>query len=362
LANTLGLISIIIPSYNHRQYIGEAVRSVLSQTYEDIELIVIDDGSQDGSPDFIATIKDGRVKLVRQANQGAPAAINRGLEMANGDFLAILNSDDSYHPRRLEKAIVAFQRDKDLKLVSSWIDVTDADGHLIGRKKGWENLEPWPLRRPDASFKRLNDFRLNLLATNFVSTTSNIIFRRSLYDQVGGMRNLRYVHDWDFLLRASEIAKCDQISEPLLRYRIHRANTIASDRKGMLFEICWVMAANIHRFEGKFVFASTDSKVLASDIEKLYESTNFQGNDKLIWVIRSFIEGQKFIGRQYAEESLLDDAVLREKFISLVNDDAQNRENNSGVSLSSFGGLLRKWKQLLSIRRHSWHGQRLRML
>jgi glycosyltransferase involved in cell wall biosynthesis len=98
--DTSGLISIIIPSHNHRRYVVDAVMSVLSQSYREIELLVIDDGSSDGSPDLIAAIKDSRLVLVRQQNKGAHAAINRGLEMARGDFIAILNSDDLYHPRR----------------------------------------------------------------------------------------------------------------------------------------------------------------------------------------------------------------------------------------------------------------------
>ena len=348
MADTLRLVSVIIPSYNHRNYIGEAVTSVLTQTYGNLELIVIDDGSKDGSPDLIATIKDSRLKLVRQANCGAHAAINRGVGMASGEFIGILNSDDSYHPRRIEKAIAAFQQDPDLQLVSSWIDVIDGDGRLIATKKGWENLDPWPIGRPEATFKVGNDFRLNLLAANFVSTTSNIVFRRSLWGQVGAMRNLRYVHDWDFLLRASEIAKCILIPEPLVRYRIHAANTIASDRRAMLFEICWVMAANFHRFEGKFIFATTRAEALASDIGKLYESTNFQGNDKLVWIMRSFIEGQKVIGRPNAEEILLNDALLRNTIMSFV-DGGESKEDYRGSARTRtlFRTLFRKWKQRL---------------
>lgn len=342
--DTSGLISIIIPSHNHRRYVVDAVMSVLSQTYREIELVVIDDGSSDGSPDLIAAIKDSRLTLVRQQNKGAHAAINRGLEMARGDFVAILNSDDLYHPRRLEKAITAFRNDRDLELVSSWIDIVNSDGSIIATKKGWDNLHPWPLRCAEASYKTTNDFRLNLLASNFVSTTSNIVGRKALFGKVGRMRNLKFVHDWDFLLRASAIAKCAQIPEPLIKYRVHGSNTITTDRRAMLFEICWVWAANIHRFEGKIIFNSTDPGTLVREIEMLYESTNFQGNDKLVCVMRSFIEAQKSIGTQNPEEILLEESVVRQKLMSLVAEEGGGEERPLGVGINRLVRLFRCYK------------------
>ena len=94
-------VSVVIPSYNHAAYIREAVDSVLSQSLSDLELIVVDDGSQDESLDILAGYSDRRFHLYTQLNQGAHAAINRGLHAAAGDYLAILNSDDAYHPQRL---------------------------------------------------------------------------------------------------------------------------------------------------------------------------------------------------------------------------------------------------------------------
>jgi len=104
-----GLVSVIIPSYNHAMYISQAVNSVLQQTwsevlFRDLELIVIDDGSQDNSLEILerlAILAGSQMRVIGQENQGAHAAINRGLEMAKGSILAILNSDDHFHLRRL---------------------------------------------------------------------------------------------------------------------------------------------------------------------------------------------------------------------------------------------------------------------
>ena len=111
------------------------------------------------------------------------------------------------------------------------------------------------------------------------------MMRRSLYDKVGGMRNLRFAHDWDFLLRAASCAKCKLIPKPLVKYRVHEANTINSDRAWMLFDICWVLAANLHRFEGKRIFNSSDPEKSMQDLVTLYESINVQGNDKVFWAM-----------------------------------------------------------------------------
>ena len=96
-------ISVIIPSYNHAAYIGEAVHSVLTQSEGDLDLIVVDDGSTDSSLKVLERFTDHRLRVIAQTNQGAHAAINRGLQAASGNYLAILNSDDVYHPQRLEK-------------------------------------------------------------------------------------------------------------------------------------------------------------------------------------------------------------------------------------------------------------------
>jgi glycosyltransferase involved in cell wall biosynthesis len=316
--NQSALVSIIIPSYNHAAYLQSAIDSVLRQSHERMEVIVIDDGSQDNSLEILRQIDDPRFKYFAQENQGAHAAINRGLQLAKGEFLTILNSDDLFHPDRIKQLLSEFAREPQTEMVSSWIEIIDADGKSLGVKQGWHNMEPWPIAHPELSFKTTDDFSLNLLMGNFVATTSNIMMRRNLYDRIGGMRNLRFTHDWDFVLRAAAGARCKLVSEPLMKYRVHDTNTITSDRAWMLFEICWVLAANLHRFEGLKIFGSVNAEQNAGDLERLYESINLQGNDKLFWVIRAFIQSLNTAGVENSEELLLEDTVLRNRLIEYV--------------------------------------------
>ncbi len=309
------LLSIVIPSYNHEKYIGEAIQSVVNQKYTNWELIVVDDGSSDHSVEIIRKYVDSRIRLIVQENQGAHNAINRGLSEAKGEYLAILNSDDVYEADRFSAMIFEMEKNSELGFLCSYINVIDSKGKSLGVKQGWKNMEPWLVPHKELSFAATEDFKLNLIMNNFTSTTSNFLFTKALYEQIGGMRNLRFAHDWDFALRAAEAAECKIIEKPLLRYRIHETNTISSDRKWMLFEIAWMWAANLERFYGTILFQSPEYK---KDIITLSESLNLQGNDKIFWIIKLFIDSQRRLGIERPEEILLDDADLRNRLLEYV--------------------------------------------
>jgi GT2 family glycosyltransferase len=238
-------ISVIIPSYNHAAYIGEAVRSVLSQSMADLELIVVDDGSQDNSLEVLAGFSDARLRIDRQVNQGAHAAINRGLRQATGDYLAILNSDDAYHPQRLEKLVALLKNNPAIGLAGSYIQLIDQQGKSLGIKHGYRDCEPWALENPGRSFRAGDDLKAALLTENYFATSSNFVFPIRWFEQVGEFRPLRFTHDWDYALRLANLAELALVPEPLMLYRVHASNTIRQDRATMLFEICWIMAVHL---------------------------------------------------------------------------------------------------------------------
>jgi hypothetical protein len=130
-------------------------------------------------------------------------------------------------------------------LVGTYIEVIDARGRRLGVKRGHKSLEPWLLEHPERSFRAGDDLRAALLTENFLATTSNLVFRRSHFEQLGGFRPLRYAHDWDFELRLARLGELALIPEPLLKYRIHDHNTIRENQAGMVFEICWCLAMHL---------------------------------------------------------------------------------------------------------------------
>jgi GT2 family glycosyltransferase len=275
-------ISVIIPSYNHAAYIGLAVESVFSQSYTDFELIVVEDGSTDNSLEVLSGFSDPRLRVLTQPNQGAHAAINRGLRAATGEYLAILNSDDLYHPLRLAKMLEVLKADRQVGLVGSYIDIIDRDGKSLGIKHGYDDSSPWLLEVPERSFRAGNDLHKVLLTENFWSTTSNFVFPRRWFEAVGEFRPLRYTHDWDFALRMARVARMVLLPDVLMHYRVHATNTIREDQAAMIFEICWCLAVHLpeHLADQEFADIST-----APIVDELLHSIYTFGMERVLSVM-----------------------------------------------------------------------------
>lgn len=273
------IISVVIPSYNHAVFIRQAVTSVLAQPFE-LEVVIVDDGSRDDSLAVLAAIEDPRVRVLPQENQGAHAAINRGLHEARGRFLAVLNSDDLYSPGRFAAALDVFERDPEVALVGSYIEVIDAHGRALGIKEGYHTLDPWPVPEPAKTFKADGDLRTALLMQNYWSTTSNFVLPRATYERYGPFQALRYCHDWDFALRVQREQRAHLIAEPLLQYRVHGSNTIRENRAAMIFEICWVLATHLPNYLGQEWFwkPGVDQR-----IEQLLHSVHLFGCEAVFW-------------------------------------------------------------------------------
>jgi glycosyltransferase involved in cell wall biosynthesis len=223
------MISVVVPAYNHAAYVSSALESVRGQTCSDFEIIVVDDGSKDETLQLSKSFADAnpkiRVEIVPQSNEGAAAAINRGIGIAAGDFIAILNSDDFYHPERLSRLHQALDRSDSL-LAFSGVEVVDEDGRPL--PKGDQYADQLRARIDAAlKFKRLE---YSLLDFNIAVSTGNLFFRRELFDLVGGFRNLRLCHDWDFVLTALKYTSPTFVPDPLYFYRLHGGNSFIQAR------------------------------------------------------------------------------------------------------------------------------------
>jgi glycosyltransferase involved in cell wall biosynthesis len=233
------LVSVVIPSYNHRRFIGEAVDSVLRQTHANVECIVVDDGSRDGSPEYLKEryANEPRVRLSGRENRGAHNTINEAIGHARGQFISILNSDDVYADTRLERLLAAAREAKGPFFGITALEVVDEVGQpCAGGPRGYyervcQKAAGGP---PSAGF----------WVGNIAMTTSNFFFSREVFDTLGGFRSLRYTHDWDWALRATERYGLRRLEAPLLNYRVHGSNTIAESN-------IWK-----HVCENAFVFAS----------------------------------------------------------------------------------------------------------
>ncbi len=283
LAQAMTEISIIIPSYNHDKYIGNAINSVLNQSIEDWELIIVDDGSTDNSLETIKRFSDPRIHLFCQANSGAHSAINLGLRNSKGDYLAILNSDDMYHPKRLEHLLRLFEENPRINFAGSHIQIIDDSGKKLSIKHGYQDSHPWALAHPEKSFRQESDLRLALLTENYWATTSNFIFTRTIFEEIGEFRPLRYAHDWDYALRAAAITPLLMIPEALLQYRIHQSNTIREDTSAMIFEICWILAMHLPQYIRREDFLNQAS--WAERTDQLLSSIYTYGMERVLSVM-----------------------------------------------------------------------------
>ena len=279
--------SVVIPSHNHAPFVADAVASVLRQEGCDLELIVVDDGSTDGSVEVLKGLSDPRLRVLEQANRGAHAAINRGLAEARGDLLAILNSDDRWLPGRLRAALEVFEREPETALVGSWIQLIDEAGRPLSVKHGYDDLDPWPVAEPGRTFKADRDLRTALLHQNYWATTSNYVFPRSAWERHGPFRPLRFAHDWDFALRVQREDRAHLLEAPLLEYRIHGTNTIRTDRPVMVYEICWVLAVHVSGYLGSAPFWQPGE---ARRAEQLLRSIHVYGCDKVLWAMTAHIQ------------------------------------------------------------------------
>ncbi len=184
------LISVIIPMFNAEQTVGETIESVLSQTWSDFELIIVNDGSTDDSLALIQQLDDPRIQIISQANAGASASRNRGLAAATGDFIAFLDADDLWTADKLEAQLQALQSDPEAAVAYSWNQFIDISGNMLCRGR--------QIRVSGDAYKKL-------LVMNFIENGSNPLIRRRALVKVGGFdESLQSSQDRDLYLRLAK--------------------------------------------------------------------------------------------------------------------------------------------------------------
>ncbi len=218
-------VSVVIPAYNHEKFIGPAIDSVLGQSYQDFELIIVDDGSTDNTAGVIKGYDDKRIRYFYQDNQDAFNTINRGMGLAVGDYIAILNSDDIFSLDRLQRLLDVQKETGAQCLFSDVIPISDGGEEFRDPDFGW-NI--WH-QKNRAFYKKAGDLYSAFLKGNFMVTTSNLFMTRAAAEKVGKFCSLRYLHDYDFIFRMM-LAFPDKVhyvaDEKLLYYRIHDGNTL----------------------------------------------------------------------------------------------------------------------------------------
>lgn len=236
------MFSVTIPVYNHSRYLLDGVLSALRSPLVS-EVLLVDDGSSDDSAETIWHLCENNpdrvrgLSLDRASNLGAPRRLNQLINEASCDWIAILNSDDIFTPGRFEALYSSLKR-SNFDFAWGHLIIIDENGRATGTKRGVLEPEyPFP-ERVDVNAKLAKNELTDLLANqNVIATTSNMVFTKRLHDLVGGFADYRYVHDWDFALRASAVGNTLFTPQFLTGYRIHGKNTISEENRDIRTEV-----------------------------------------------------------------------------------------------------------------------------
>ncbi|MBK1674842.1 hypothetical protein CKO35_16420 [Ectothiorhodospira shaposhnikovii] len=219
-------VSVIIPAFNARPFIGEAIRSVEDQGFDELQIIVVDDGSTDGTGDYVA-IHYPSVHLIRKRNGGAATARNAGLVHATGDYIAFLDADDLWLPGKLKAQLAHLETHPEIQLVCSGFERLEPnqDGTFPSLEPILEKADSIPsnLLNPDFS-----GWIYHKLLINCEVWTSTVVFRRKLMDSIGFFdESLRLGQDYDYWLRASRSTQIHFLLRPMAIYRQHSHSATA---------------------------------------------------------------------------------------------------------------------------------------
>jgi glycosyltransferase involved in cell wall biosynthesis len=201
-------VSVIIPTHNRAKLIGKAIKSVLNQTYQDFEIIIVDDGSTDNTEETVKSFNNFKIRYISHSNnRGISAARNTGIRASRGKYIALLDSDDEWLPEKLDQQIKVFQNaSSEVGVVCSWSYNIDEKGNYISKRC---------LPKKDGYIYE------DLLSTNPISVPT-VLIRKECFHRVGLFDNLLNAQqDWDMWIRIAKYYKFVLIKIPLVKYRIH---------------------------------------------------------------------------------------------------------------------------------------------
>lgn len=206
-------VTVLMPVYNAERYLNEAIDSILSQSFDDFEFLIIDDGSTDNSATIIQDYRDPRIRFVRnEVNMGISKTLNLGISLAQNELIARMDADDVSHPQRLKKQHQYMVNNRSCAMLSSWANVMSEEGRFI-------RMERFP-----------SDFHAYNLTFECWIYHPTVMYRKSAVIAVGGY-SMPYSEDYDLFWKLSIRYPIATLMEPLLDYRLSATSLNAVTRK-----------------------------------------------------------------------------------------------------------------------------------
>jgi glycosyltransferase involved in cell wall biosynthesis len=238
--SNLPLVSIVTPSYNHNSFIEATIHSVLGQGYPNLEYIIVDGGSTDGTVDIIKKYADRIAWWVSEPDKGQTDAINKGFACAKGEIFAWLNSDDTYEPGAVQEAVALLCAQPDIGLIYGNANYIDENGAKIGL---------FPAAQTD--YRRLRRGYVHI-------PQQAAFFRADLWRKIGPLDpSFYFAMDYDLWVRIAAIAPLQYTPQTWANFRLHgRGKTIIADDR------CWPEMVRIHFRDGGSWFSALTAKYI----------------------------------------------------------------------------------------------------
>jgi glycosyltransferase involved in cell wall biosynthesis len=258
------LVTVLMPVYNAQLYLGEAIDSILQQTYGNFELLIINDGSTDGSEEIILGYKDSRIKHIKnEQNLKLIATLNKGFSLATGKYIARMDADDYSLNQRLEKQVAFMEANPKVAMAGSWFESLGKNSKIVKYESD------------------VNSIRFKMLyQTQFCHPS--VILRKAVTDQLLVLFDPAYVHaeDYELFSRLAYQFKVYNLPEVLLKYRIHSGNVSVLHKKVQVENSIKIRVSN---------FKAIGVTVTIEEAQ-LFEELAYQNYDKLIGSL-NLIEG-----------------------------------------------------------------------
>lgn len=271
-------VSVIIPTYNRAEFLSTAISSVLNQTYQDFEIIVVDDSSTDNTTELINSFSDSRIKYIRhETNKGGSAARNTGIKMSSGQYIAFLDDDDEWLPEKLEKQVelLGNSSPKVGSVYTGLLTIDKACGKVLGRSI------------PSGKGCFIDE----LIENNRIGTTSTHVLRRECFEEVGLFdESLPSGQDYDMWIRISKKFHFEYIKEPLVKYSIHEKRISTNlEQKIKGIEIIFKRYSQLLALNRK----SYSQSYLSLGVFYCYNGNTKKGREALIKSIRLYPIGTR---------------------------------------------------------------------
>ncbi|MCY6353988.1 glycosyltransferase [Clostridium sp. ZS2-4] len=219
------MVSIIIPTLNSKQYISQAIQSILNQSYKDYEIIIVDDGSADNTYEELKKYED-KIKYYYKKNGGVASARNYGMLKANGEYICFLDADDMYKEEKLKEQVEFLENNPEIDVVYNNVDVVDEELNFIN------------ILKSEGVYENRKDFLTMLLVRQIIPGPASIMIRRKCVESgIKYNEEYRHAEDYDFTLKLAKKFNVGYIPKSLYIYRRHQSNLTNEHKKQFNNEI-----------------------------------------------------------------------------------------------------------------------------